>query len=357
MSPQVIVIGASAGGLDPVREVVSQLPRDFPTPVFVAMHIPAYAPSPLPEILSRAGSLPALHPEDHSKTEAGHIYVAPPDHHLLIDDGFVAVKRGPKENGFRPSIDALFRSAAYSYGPGAVGVVLSGSLNDGTSGLWSIKRLGGTAIIQEPNGAQYPSMPRSVLEYVEPDYQASPSAIGSLLLQLAQHEPSQAAASQQNAEEDIRRMAIESQIAAGIPLPEKTVLDLGELTPFTCPECLGTLVRITEGKLQRFRCHTGHGFTADALLEGMTELNTERLWQATRGYQEGTMLLEHMAQHFQEHGDEATARTFLAKSREFNRQALQLHDIILRQEQLSEGKLAQEPPSQASASRRQSKPK
>ena len=140
MPQRCIVIGASAGGLKPLKELVSRLPADLPAPVFAAMHVPAYQPSQLPEILSRTGPLPAIHPEDNRRTEAGFIYVAPPDHHLLVDDGHMAVKRGPKENGFRPSIDALFRSAAYSFGPEAIGVVLSGALNDGTSGLWSRAR-------------------------------------------------------------------------------------------------------------------------------------------------------------------------------------------------------------------------
>src|SRR5688572_25460972 len=141
----VVVIGASAGGVESLREVVKGLPADLPAAVFVVLHISPFQPSSLPEILSRSGPLPACHPEDGAKIEAGRIYTAPPDHHLLIERGRVAVAKGPKENRFRPSIDALFRSAAYSYGPKVIGIVLSGALDDGTSGLWSIKRLGGTA--------------------------------------------------------------------------------------------------------------------------------------------------------------------------------------------------------------------
>jgi two-component system chemotaxis response regulator CheB len=169
MSHRCIVIGASAGGFEVVVDIASNLPANLPAPVFVVMHVPAYHRSYLPSILGKAGSLPAMHPGDGQKIESGTIYVAPPDHHLLIDDGHVAVKRGPKENGFRPSIDALFRSAAYSFGARTIGVVLSGALHDGTSGLWTIKRLGGTAIVQDPNEAEYASMPRSALEYVEAD--------------------------------------------------------------------------------------------------------------------------------------------------------------------------------------------
>src|SRR5215207_5340468 len=208
MSPQCIVIGASAGGLEPLREVVAQLPADLPAPVFVAMHLPANHQSYLPEILSNTGPLPALHPEDNLRIKPGSIYVALPDHHLLVDDGFVAVKRGPKENGFRPSIDALFRSAAYTYGPGAIGVVLSGALHDGTSGLWSIKRLGGIAIVQEPDQAQYPSMPRSALEFVEADYKVRSEEVAALLTRLAQ-EPS----AQQTGRRDDVEAGLEERIA------------------------------------------------------------------------------------------------------------------------------------------------
>ena len=335
MSPQAIVIGASAGGLEPLREVIAQLPADLPAPVFVAMHLPANHKSYLPEILSKTGPLPALHPADNTKIEAGFIYVAPPDHHLLIDDGVVAVKRGPKENGFRPSIDALFRSAAYSYGPRAIGVVLSGALNDGTSGLWSIKRLGGLAIIQEPEQAQFPSMPRSALEYIDADYKIPSNEIGPLLTQLTQEQPAQEDKARHGVEEDVRRLAIETQVAAGVKLPEKTILELGPFTQFTCPECRGSLVRITEGGLPRFRCHTGHGFSADTLLEGLTETIGNLIWQTTRGFQEASMLLEHIGRHMQENSGSAQAEMFLAKARDLNQQASQFQRIAVGHKSLS----------------------
>jgi two-component system chemotaxis response regulator CheB len=343
MSPQCITIGASAGGLEPLRDVVSQLPADFPAPVFVVMHVLATHVSYLPDILSKTGPLPASHPKDNTRIEAGRIYVAPPDHHLLIDDGFVAVKRGPKENGFRPSIDAIFRSAAYSYGPGAIGVVLSGALNDGASGLWSIKRLGGIAIVQEPYQAAYPSMPRSALEYVDADYRLHSQEIGPLLIQLTQEPATQAEITGHDLDEDMRRLAIETQVAAGVNLPEKTILELGPLTPFTCPECRGSLVKITEGNLLRFRCHTGHGFSAAAMLEGLTETINDLIWQTTRGVQEASMLLEHIGRHLQENGGSAEADRFLAKARELNQQASRFQRIAIGHEGLSIENIQQPP--------------
>lgn len=161
--------------------MVFRLPADLLAPVFVVLHIPPFVASSLPAILSKAGPLPAVHPKDGVKIKGGFIYVAPPYHHLLIGNGSMAVKKGPKENRFRPSIDALFRSAAYVYGPRAIVVILSGALDDGTSGLWSIKRLGGIAIVQQPNQARFESMPGSALEYVEVDHNLPSTEIGALL--------------------------------------------------------------------------------------------------------------------------------------------------------------------------------
>ncbi len=335
MLPRCIVIGASAGGYEVLKDLVSQLPADLAVPVFVVLHIPSYEPSPLPEILSHAGPLTAVHPADGAKIEPGVIYVAPPDHHLLTDDSHIAVKRGPKENGFRPSIDALFRSAAYSYGPGAIGVVLSGSLNDGTSGLWSIKRLGGVAIVQDPYEARFPSMPRSALEYIEADYKVRSTEIAPLLAQLAREQLDQEVPMSNDKDDDVKSMAKEVQIAAGVNLPEKSILELGPLTPFTCPECRGALIRIKEGGLFRFRCHTGHGFTADALLEDLMERVGEFIWQTTRGFQEASMLLEHVGRHMLENGETAKAQLFLAKALELDQRASRFQRIAIGHESLS----------------------
>src|SRR3954452_14268100 len=206
----IVVFGASAGGVESLREVVHQLPVDFPAPVFVVLHVPPYQASALPKILSTTGSLPAVHAEDGAKIEAGRIYVARPDHHMLLENDHVVVKRGPKENRFRPSIDALFRSAAYNYRADAIGVVLSGALDDGTSGLWTIKRLGGIAIVQQPNDARFESMPLNALEQVNVDYTIPANEIGRLLVRLVAADRSKAPAEP----ELHRRVGIELAIAA-----------------------------------------------------------------------------------------------------------------------------------------------
>jgi two-component system, chemotaxis family, protein-glutamate methylesterase/glutaminase len=333
-----IAIGASAGGIEALKDVVSRIPADLPAPVFVAVHIPPFVASSLPEIISNAGPLAAVHPKDGAKIKPGLIYVAPPDHHLLIDNGFVAVKKGPKENRFRPSIDALFRSAAYVCGPAAIGVVLSGALDDGTSGLWSIKRLGGIAIVQQPNQARFESMPRNALDYVEVDYNLPSTEIGALLGRLASEQPKP----EVGVECDTKtRMSKEIKIAADDDAFEKGIMELGTLTPFTCPECHGALVKIAEGKMSRFRCHTGHAYTDNALLEAVMETTGEMLWQVIRSLEEGVMLLKHMGHHLQEAGDPTRAEIFFAKGREIEKRSKTFHTAALDHESLSGDNLGQ----------------
>jgi two-component system chemotaxis response regulator CheB len=341
-SERSIVIGASAGGVEALAEVVAGLPADLPAAVFVVLHIPPYVASSLPKILARSGSLPAVHPHDGATIKAGVIYVAPPDHHLLIEENQIAVKKGPKENRFRPSIDALFRSAAYVYGPRAIGVVLSGALDDGTSGLWSIKRLGGITVVQQPNQARFESMPRSALEYVEIDHTLPSTEIGALLGHLVGEQSVPRAAMEDNLKS---QMAKEIQIAADDEAFQKGIMEMGALTPFTCPECHGVLVRIAEGKMSRFRCHTGHAYTDSALLEAVMETTGQMLWQVIRSLEESTMLLNHMGHHLKDAGNVDRAEAFFAKARELEKRSRAFHTTVLDHESLSGDNLGQQPES------------
>src|SRR5215210_6092081 len=166
----IVVVGTSAGGVEALRVLVGGLPADFAGSVFVVMHTAPDSPGVLAQILDRSGPLPAANASNRERIRPGRIYVAPPDSHLLLEPGVVRVTHGPKENRFRPAIDPLFRSAAQTYGPQAIGVILTGGLDDGTAGLWAIKRLGGTALVQDPEEALVDSMPRSALRHVEVDY-------------------------------------------------------------------------------------------------------------------------------------------------------------------------------------------
>ena len=180
----IIVIGASAGGVAALKTLVQGLPAHFLASVFVVLHIPAYKPSALPRLLCHAGPLPAIHPTDNVLIERERIYVAPPDRHLLVEVGQVRLSEGPKEKGTRPAIDPLFRSAANAYGPRVVGVILTGTLDDGTAGLLSVKRHGGIAIVQDPDEARFSDMPCSALASVAVDYTVPLSSIAPLLVHL-----------------------------------------------------------------------------------------------------------------------------------------------------------------------------
>jgi two-component system chemotaxis response regulator CheB len=329
----IVVIGASAGGLSALRELVGSLPRDFPASIFVVMHVPAHSPSRLPELLTAAGALEAVHAVDGEKIERGRIYVAPPDRHMLLERHRVMVKNGPMENRFRPSIDSLFRSAAYVFGPRVIGVVLSGALNDGTSGLWTVKRHGGAAIVQDPKEAQFESMPMSALEHVHVDHSAPVAEMGALLVSLiskpALKRPKVSA-------EERKLLELEITIATRDNAFEMGIMEMGEFVPFTCPDCQGALIRLKESDMDRFRCHTGHAFTANTLLAGISEVNEDKLWQAMRGFEEAAMLLDQIAQHFRKRKQTKTVQLFARKAHEVRNRARVIHDSVLETEQLSE---------------------
>ncbi|HEV2736119.1 MAG TPA: chemotaxis protein CheB [Longimicrobiaceae bacterium] len=296
MNRDIIVIGASAGGIDALKILLGGLPRELDASVFVTMHLAADSPGILPRILQEGCALPVEHARDGEEIRRGRVYVAPPDCHLLVERDRVRVSHGPKENLCRPAIDPLFRSAAYVFGPRVVGVVLTGRLDDGTAGLWAVKRRGGAALVQDPEEATYPSMPRSAIRYVEVDEVAPLAELAPLLVRLA-GEPSPVV---EEAGEASRQMEIETRIAIEDNALRAGVLDLGPFTPYTCPECHGVLVSLKEGGVPRFRCHTGHAYSLDSLLSAVTTSMEDTLWGAVRAIEEGILLLEHVGRHASE---------------------------------------------------------
>jgi len=307
----IIVIGSSAGGVQALKELVRSFPKDLAASIFIVQHLAADHVSLLPQILSNQGPLPAVHPKDGELIRQGTIYVAQPDHHLVIDDKHILVKRGPKENNFRPSIDALMRSAAYWYGPRVIGVVLTGYLNDGTSGLWSVKQFGGMTVIQSPSDAIHPDMPRNVLEYVDVDYNLPLSEIGPLLNSLVQ---SLVTSSNQQDELLKTRIKAETEIAAQQNALAKGINKMGEKTDLTCPECGGALTGIVEGNAVRYRCHTGHGFSSMALWTSIAENVEIKLWQSLRSIEEGILFLEQSATRFEIQGNQPDADVLFQKA-------------------------------------------
>ena len=266
---RIIVIGASAGGFEALKKIVKELPADFNAPLFIVWHMSPDIRGILPQVLNRVNSIYAAHAYDREEIKSNRIYVAPPDYHLLLEEGTVRVTHGPKENRFRPAVDPLLRSAAYAYGSRVIGVILSGALDDGTAGLWTVKHYGGTAIVQDPMDAEVPSMPENAIREVNVDYCVGVSEIAKLLVRLTK----QPVKKEEVMKDEQTKKEIE--IAAEENALEKGLMNLGELTPFSCPECQGVLSRLQNNNIIRYRCHTGHAYSvADALMTSITDIKT-----------------------------------------------------------------------------------
>jgi two-component system chemotaxis response regulator CheB len=295
----IIVIGASAGGIEPIRKIVAGLPAGFAGSLFVVVHTSPDAPRVLDTILRSAGRLASRVADNGERIVPGRVYVAKPDHHLIIEPGTVRLTRGPKENRFRPAVDPLFRSAAQIYGPRVVGIVLSGGLDDGTSGLRAIGQLGGTTIVQDPAEAAVPSMPTSALQHVRIDHVLRADEIAPHLVRLAAT-PADAPAGDRVMPDNIE---IEVNIARETHAREAGVLELGDPSKYACPECHGVLLQMKDGVPPRFRCHTGHAYTLESLLTDMDEAIEDSLWNAIRALEEREMLIRQAAEHVRNEHD------------------------------------------------------
>jgi two-component system chemotaxis response regulator CheB len=320
----IIVIGASAGGLSAFNRVIKQLPEELNAAVFIVWHLSPYSNSMLPEILNRAGKLKAKHPDDGEPIELGKIYIAPPDHHLLLEAGRIRLTKGPKENRFRPAIDPLFRSAAYAYGSRVVGVILTGALDDGTAGLWAIKDRGGIAVVQDPAEAEQPSMPASALKNVEVDHSLPVSEIPALLVTLTQQ-----AVEEESRGTVSKDLEIETKIGLGDDAAELDVKQLGEISEFTCPDCHGSLIQLTNDKVLRFRCHTGHSFGGASLGAELTDSVERSLWTAIRAVEERIRLLKRLGQHASDLEQTEATSTLNRELQDNQRQADLLHQAAM----------------------------
>jgi two-component system chemotaxis response regulator CheB len=325
----IVVIGASAGGMEALQTLARGLPRDLPASIFVVWHLPPGIRSMLPMLLSSASALHAAHPRDGDAIEHGRIYVAPSDHHMLLEHGYVRITKGPKENRFRPAIDPMFRSAAYAYGARAIGVVLSGALDDGTSGLWTLKLRGGTAIVQDPADAHHRSMPLSALANVEVDYKLPVAQIGALIGRLARED---AAPDAPMPEEGRRRLEHDVHIAEGREALEEEVIEQSALSPFTCPECRGVLTLIREGGILRFRCHTGHAFSSGTLLDSAGGQVEARLWDAVRALDETVMLLNRLGEDHLNAGNTGAAEHYFDLARETHERSRPIREAAMQSE-------------------------
>jgi two-component system chemotaxis response regulator CheB len=316
----VVVVGASAGGVEALRAFAAGLPVGLAAPVVVVLHIPRNAPSALPAILARSGPLPCVAARHGAPMEDGVVYVAPADRHVLVADGRLVLSVGPAENGHRPAVDPLFRSAALAHGPRAVGVVLSGTRDDGTSGLAAIADRGGVALVQDPREALYTTMPATALEHVT-GARALPAVklgaeIAEVLARPRTGPPGRAVpdgavpdgAVPDGAVPD-GLLAAEHRIAAGVRgAPVTASLAAAVPSGLSCPDCYGVLFELPGRPAPRFRCRVGHAWTGEALALGQSDGVDAALWTALRTLEERVALLNELAAHAEAHGQSRSAR-------------------------------------------------
>ncbi len=284
----VVVVGASAGGMQALTGLVAQLPEDFAAPMLIVNHMgPETTGTHLVDALNKAGTVPCSHAQDGAPLKRGHVYLAPSDQHLLVVHGKMLVTKGARENRYRPAIDPLFRSAAVAYGKGVIGIILTGYLDDGTSGMMAIRRCGGVCIVQDPEDAAYPDMPQSVIRHVGADYSVPLAHMGALLEKLASRK---LGASRQPPAD----LVIEAKIAQRVVSDLQSVETLGGQVPYNCPDCGGVLWQMDNESVVRYRCHTGHAFSSAALLARQSEKIEETLWVALRMFEERQNLISAM---------------------------------------------------------------
>jgi two-component system chemotaxis response regulator CheB len=318
----VVVIGASAGGVGFLQRLAEGLPADFPAAVFVTLHLPDGARSVLPSILTRAGKLPAHHAQNGEPIRPGQIYIAPPGFHMTLESHGVRVNRGAREHGLRPAIDPLFRSAALTSGARAIGVVLSGLLDDGTVGLLEIKRAGGIAIVQDPEETEWPSMPRSAMNHVDVDYCLHAGEIGGLLHRLV-HEGKPA---MPTGDKDDDKIEHELNV---LTQHEDESDKPGAPSPYSCPECGGVLWELREGEMLRFRCRVGHAYSSESLTTEQATIIEQSLWTALRALEEQAAVKRRLGERAARRGDDATARQLERRRKDLEEHAQRVRDLLM----------------------------
>jgi two-component system, chemotaxis family, protein-glutamate methylesterase/glutaminase len=314
---RVVVAGASAGGVEALLRFVGSLPIAIPYAVLVVLHVAPTGTSVLPSILARAARAPVASPGDGDVLRDGHVYVAPPDRHLLVEDGVLRLSQAPRENGHRPAIDPTMRSAARQYGPGALGIVLSGSRDDGTAGLLAIKEHGGLALAQDPDEALYDGMPRSAIRHVALDAVLPVDRMADWILHV--HD-------EHRIPEDVKPAGNPAE-PAGVqpvpimePMPSVTEAQ-GDGTRFTCPDCGGVLFERREGDLERFECSVGHVYSIDSLAAAQGAGLENALWAAVRTLEDRVALLGRIAARAGRSEHHRSARAFEAQARELAERA------------------------------------
>ena len=326
----IVVIGTSAGGVEALRELARGLPADLPAAVLIVIHTPRRSPGLVPHILNRAGAVPAVYGQDREPVRQGHIYVAPAGSHMILEDGHIRLVHGARENLHRPSIDPLFRSAALNYGRRAIGVILTGALDDGTAGLHAVKRCGGVAVVQDPGDATYPSMPESALRNVRVDHRVPVAEIPALLDRLAREPLPEIPTT-------VAPTDLKLEVAMAAMDSSEDKLDrMGQRSTFTCPECHGTLWEMSEDGILRFRCHVGHAYTAETLASQQSSGLEDALWAAVRGFEENAKLASRISQRMAGVAEEERKRRFEQRAETARQHADEIRGLLDRMEAVTE---------------------
>jgi two-component system, chemotaxis family, protein-glutamate methylesterase/glutaminase len=325
----ILAVGTSAGGVEALLFLAGQFRPDFPASVLITIHLPSHGRSELDEILSRAGPLPASFARDGETLRRSRIYIAPPDRHLLVDGGDrLALGEGPRENNSRPSIDPMLRSAAVCCGSRAVGVVLTGTLGDGASGLWAVRQCGGLTAVQDPRDAAFAEMPLTALNRAKPEHVVRLAEMPALLARLVR----QAAGLPVNCP---RRIQYEVEIARNGYSKMEEMDSLGRRSPLACPDCGGVMWEIGEEDLVRYRCHVGHTYTAEIMSLALDESLRRALASAQRALEERVAVARKLETQAIEGGHRVLADTWAEKAREFQGEMHVIRDSIRRMQRIS----------------------
>jgi two-component system chemotaxis response regulator CheB len=306
----IAVVGASAGGVSALTTLLNRIPGDFRGALFIVLHSAPESPARLPAILARKSALEVAHPRDGEPIRAGRVYVAPPNRHLVVRPGHVHLSTGPRENGSRPSIDALFRSAALEYGPRTVGVVLTGTLDDGTAGLLAIEEAGGVTVVQDPDEAAFPEMPENAATYVTVSHMLPLAGIAKLLTELS-------ASSEVSPAEPPHTLA-----------PAEAPLRLGEAWGLSCPECDGSLWNVSLGELMEYRCQIGHRYSPESLAFHMSERGDQIAQSALRSLEQQAVLADLLSERAAEAGRSGRSGVYRRRAHRMRRRIAALRELL-----------------------------